>query len=680
MWGPLHGGANVEVIEMLERIHQGGLSPEDCIRDAKDKTNPFRLYGFGHRIYQNYDPRAKILKEACDKVFAQLKRADPLLDIARKLEELALDDPYFVERKLYPNVDFYSGIILRAMGIPDEHVHGLLRHRPAAGLDRPVEGAARRSDEQDPPPAADLHRPDEDGLRADEEPVSGSRRVTPPLRTSQPRQGRQSIAEGRQPWGGRFRSSGREHAKFLTTGFRLAKVWVRSYVTPKEDSPIFVERKSGQSPPPPKCTRPSTLETPMNARRLAVALSKWSLTFAFLLSAAAAPAQPAEAPKLSDEQIARGYRLDEVAAGVWRIRFGEPEKLTPVTFQEHPARQQDLAALAPCGQLPLKIEAIGFRRSGRGTGIELPLEEDEHLYGLGMNLKVFQLRGGKKVVRVSDDQTTVLGDSHAPAPFYVSTRGYGVYVDTARYASFYFADLGAVREGLAESNAAAPGADRALPLAAAHAAFCGRRCPLGARRGRVSLRRSRHVPCRAALQPVFRGRVLAADVGPGRVVSCRDLFEAAGSAQLPPRVPPAAHSLRRVRAGARLAHHRLSVLVRLEPGELSRPRRAAARDARAGLQAEPLGTLLYASRFAALQAVGAVERRLQGLERPGARFRLAPGPQDLHRPPRQDAGRPGRQRLQARRVRSSAHQRRTPGPSRSRRCSPPGWTASRCTC
>ncbi|MCE5301990.1 MAG: citrate synthase [Planctomycetaceae bacterium] len=118
LWGPLHGGANVEVMEMLQRIHDGGLSPEDCIREAKDKTNPFRLYGFGHRVYRNYDPRAKILKEACDKVFHQLKRKDPLLDIARKLEELALADPYFVDRRLYPNVDFYSGILLRAMGIP----------------------------------------------------------------------------------------------------------------------------------------------------------------------------------------------------------------------------------------------------------------------------------------------------------------------------------------------------------------------------------------------------------------------------------------------------------------------------------------------------------------------------------------------------------------------------------
>ncbi|MFH1266196.1 MAG: citrate synthase [Planctomycetota bacterium] len=118
LWGPLHGGANVEVVEMLERIHRGGLSPEDCIRDAKDKKNPFRLYGFGHRVYKNYDPRAKILREACDRVFSTLKRPDPLLDIARKLEDLALNDPYFVDRKLYPNVDFYSGILLRSIGIP----------------------------------------------------------------------------------------------------------------------------------------------------------------------------------------------------------------------------------------------------------------------------------------------------------------------------------------------------------------------------------------------------------------------------------------------------------------------------------------------------------------------------------------------------------------------------------
>jgi len=118
LWGRLHGGANVEVIEMLERIQKGGLSPEECIKKAKDKNSDFRLMGFGHRIYKNYDPRAKILKVACDQVLNKLGRKDPLLDIARKLEELALKDSYFVDRKLYPNVDFYSGIILRAIGIP----------------------------------------------------------------------------------------------------------------------------------------------------------------------------------------------------------------------------------------------------------------------------------------------------------------------------------------------------------------------------------------------------------------------------------------------------------------------------------------------------------------------------------------------------------------------------------
>ena len=118
LWGPLHGGANVEVVEMLQGILKGGMSAEECIAAAKDKANPFKLFGFGHRIYKNFDPRATILKAACDKVLAQIKRKDPLVDIARKLEELALADPYFIDRKLYPNVDFYSGIILRAVGIP----------------------------------------------------------------------------------------------------------------------------------------------------------------------------------------------------------------------------------------------------------------------------------------------------------------------------------------------------------------------------------------------------------------------------------------------------------------------------------------------------------------------------------------------------------------------------------
>jgi citrate synthase len=118
LWGPLHGGANVKVIEMLDSIHKGGATPEQCIIDAKDKTNPFRLFGFGHRVYRNFDPRAKILKQACDRVLSKMKIDDPLLDIALQLEELALKDSYFAERNLYPNVDFYSGIILRAIGIP----------------------------------------------------------------------------------------------------------------------------------------------------------------------------------------------------------------------------------------------------------------------------------------------------------------------------------------------------------------------------------------------------------------------------------------------------------------------------------------------------------------------------------------------------------------------------------
>jgi len=118
LWGPLHGGANVAVLDMLEKIHKGGLSAEQALKLAKDKTSGFRLMGFGHRVYKNFDPRAIILKEAADRVLGQLGVNDPLLDVARQLEEIALTDPYFVDRKLYPNVDFYSGIIMRAIGIP----------------------------------------------------------------------------------------------------------------------------------------------------------------------------------------------------------------------------------------------------------------------------------------------------------------------------------------------------------------------------------------------------------------------------------------------------------------------------------------------------------------------------------------------------------------------------------
>jgi citrate synthase len=118
LWGPLHGGANQAVIEMLESIKNDGGDHKRYLEKAKDKSDPFRLMGFGHRVYKNFDPRAKIIKKACDTVLDKLGIKDPVLDIAKGLEEEALKDPYFVERKLYPNVDFYSGIIYRALGIP----------------------------------------------------------------------------------------------------------------------------------------------------------------------------------------------------------------------------------------------------------------------------------------------------------------------------------------------------------------------------------------------------------------------------------------------------------------------------------------------------------------------------------------------------------------------------------
>jgi citrate synthase len=118
LWGPLHGGANQEVIVMLENIKNDGGDTEKWINKAKDKNSGFRLMGFGHRVYKNFDPRAKIIKKAADDVLNKLGVNDPILEIAKKLEEAALKDPYFVERKLYPNVDFYSGIIYRALGLP----------------------------------------------------------------------------------------------------------------------------------------------------------------------------------------------------------------------------------------------------------------------------------------------------------------------------------------------------------------------------------------------------------------------------------------------------------------------------------------------------------------------------------------------------------------------------------
>jgi citrate synthase len=122
LWGPLHGGANQAVLEMLAGILGNGKNVKKnlnkVIGRTKDKTDPYRLMGFGHRVYKTYDPRAKIMKEICDKLLDNLKVKDPLLDIAKQIEEIALSDAYFIEHNLYPNVDFYSGIVLRSIGFP----------------------------------------------------------------------------------------------------------------------------------------------------------------------------------------------------------------------------------------------------------------------------------------------------------------------------------------------------------------------------------------------------------------------------------------------------------------------------------------------------------------------------------------------------------------------------------
>ena len=118
LWGPLHGGANQAVVEMLNQIHEAGGDLEPFLVRAKDREDPFRLMGFGHRVYKTYDPRGKIMKELCDKILGKVTQKDPLLDIARKLEEVAVKDPYFIDHNLDPNIDFYSGILLRAVGIP----------------------------------------------------------------------------------------------------------------------------------------------------------------------------------------------------------------------------------------------------------------------------------------------------------------------------------------------------------------------------------------------------------------------------------------------------------------------------------------------------------------------------------------------------------------------------------
>jgi citrate synthase len=118
LWGSLHGGANVKVVEMLESMHRENISAQDYVDMVKDKRNKIRLMGFGHRVYKYFDPRANVLRAVSQQFLEKMGIHDPLLDIARNLEAIALKDPYFIEKSLYPNVDFYSGIILRAIGIP----------------------------------------------------------------------------------------------------------------------------------------------------------------------------------------------------------------------------------------------------------------------------------------------------------------------------------------------------------------------------------------------------------------------------------------------------------------------------------------------------------------------------------------------------------------------------------
>lgn len=158
--------------------------------------------------------------------------------------------------------------------------------------------------------------------------------------------------------------------------------------------------------------------------------------------------------RLTEEQVNQGCQLESVAPGVWRMRLGQPEKFTPLAFQESAVRREALAAMRCEERPPISPAGIEFKTSGRGCALEIPLESGERLYGLGMNLRVFQLNGSKKTVRVSDDQSKDLGDSHAPVPFYVSTRGYGVYVDTARYANFYFGNLDNANESASPATSA----------------------------------------------------------------------------------------------------------------------------------------------------------------------------------------------------------------------------------
>ncbi len=166
LWGPLHGGANQEVIEMLQMINADGGGYKKWVEKAKNKTDSFRLMGFGHRVYKNFDPRARILKQAADEVLTELGINDPLLEIAQNLERVALEDDYFIERKLYPNVDFYSGIIYSAMSIPTNMFTVMFALGRMPGWIAHWREMRRGSEQPDQPPPPDLHRRHRTRLRA----------------------------------------------------------------------------------------------------------------------------------------------------------------------------------------------------------------------------------------------------------------------------------------------------------------------------------------------------------------------------------------------------------------------------------------------------------------------------------------------------------------------------------
>ena len=165
LWGPAHGGANEAALNMLREIGDVKRIPE-YIKRAKDKDDPFRLMGFGHRVYKNYDPRAKVMKATAEEVLKELNKSDPVLDVARELEHIALNDSYFIDKKLYPNVDFYSGDHPERDRFPDRDVHGAVRARPHRRLGCAVERDDFRSRAENRPPAPALRRRDAARLHA----------------------------------------------------------------------------------------------------------------------------------------------------------------------------------------------------------------------------------------------------------------------------------------------------------------------------------------------------------------------------------------------------------------------------------------------------------------------------------------------------------------------------------